>query len=239
MRTILGADLSGLYLEGSLALGAFDTASDIDFVAATHTAITDAQFDALSAMHDALATIDSPLALNIEGFYVPRAALRRYDPAHEYFASIERGPGERLKHVTQDQYWIVHRSILRDRGIVVLGPPLADQIDPISSDNLRSAMRTALREWGDYVVQNPQLLRQAGYQSYAVLTICRMLFTQVNGRITGKTEAAAWAAQILEARWQPLIKNALADRLVVRIPSASESDETRAFLDFARRNLHR
>ena len=51
-RIVLGGELIGFYLDGSLALGDFDPAtSDVDFIAAvTHPLSPDA-FEALAAMH--------------------------------------------------------------------------------------------------------------------------------------------------------------------------------------------
>ena len=52
MRPILGGDLIGLYLDGSLALGDFDPAtSDVDFIAAIARPLSPEAFDALAALH--------------------------------------------------------------------------------------------------------------------------------------------------------------------------------------------
>lgn len=234
IQTTLGASLVGLYLDGSLARGGFDPASDIDFVAVTAAELSPEQFEALRAMHAALGQTGHRLALDIEGFYISQEAVRRYNPRHARFANLERGPGEQLKWVDQDKYWDVHRSVLREYGRALLGPPPASLIDPISPDGLRRTMGSAIEEWGGYVLGRPQLVTQPGYQPYAVLTICRMLYTLSQGEIVPKTEAAAWAQTSLPPRWQPLITQALRDRLQpASAPTPALSAETLAFLQFA------
>jgi len=234
IQTTLGESLVGLYLDGSLARGGFDSASDIDFVAVTESELSPEQFQALHDLHMALGQQPHRLALDIEGFYVSREAVRRYNPRHARFANLERGPGEQLKWVDQDQYWDVHRSVLREYGRALLGPPPASLIDPISPDGLRRTMGSAIEEWGGYVLGRPQLVSQPGYQPYAVLTICRMLYTLNQGEIAAKKEAAAWALESLPARWQPLITQALHDRLQPgSAPTPALSAETLAFLQFA------
>jgi hypothetical protein len=233
ISAVLGERLLALYLDGSLARGGFDSASDIDFVAVTTDEIDEPLFLALQAMHAAIGALDLPLALEIEGYYLPRAALRRYDPRHNRLPNLERGSGERLKWVDPGRAWIVHRYILRRYGVVLSGPPPAELIDPISPDDLRRGMRAVLQEWGDYLRAHPGLAGQAGYQPYAVLSLCRMLYTLEKGDIASKAAAADWAAAALEPRWQPLIARALLERLAPPTPAPETASETLAFLEYA------
>src|SRR6185503_20915053 len=99
IQGILGEHLLGMYLEGSLANGDFDQDSDIDFVVVTDVEVTEDLFSSLQSMHDQIATLDSPWAIQLEGSYLSRQALRRYDPANDIHPNIERGLGERLKLV--------------------------------------------------------------------------------------------------------------------------------------------
>lgn len=231
----LGGQLVGLYLDGSLARGGFDSASDIDFVAVTSKEITETMFTTLQEMHAAVGQLESPLAKEIEGFYVSREAVRRFDPRHKRFPNLERGVGERLKWVEQDHYWTVHRYILREYGVALAGPPPGELIDPITPDDLRRTMVEALHEWGNYLMLKPELAAQAGYQPYAILTICRMLYTLEKGDIVAKTAAAAWALDSLDANWKPLIEKALVDRLgASEAPTPAEAQATLAFLEYAR-----
>jgi hypothetical protein len=76
VQVILGPHFAGMYLEGSLANGAFDRASDIDFIVVTDEDITKDLFLALRAMHDHIARLDARWGFELEGSYVGRQAMR-------------------------------------------------------------------------------------------------------------------------------------------------------------------
>jgi predicted nucleotidyltransferase len=208
MQTILGEQIIAMYLEGSLASGDFDQDSDIDFVLVTKREITADIFLALQTMHEQIAALDSIWAIQLEGSYLTNDAIRRYDPAQTFFPNIERGQGERLKWVDHDQIWDIHRHILRERGIVLVGPPPHTLIDPISPGQLRQAMQVILSKWAMRILNNPAQMNSRGYQSYTVLSLCRILYTLAHGTIASKPIAAAWAQETLEEGWHPLIERA-------------------------------
>lgn len=207
-RDILGNNFVGMYLEGSLVSDDFDQDSDIDFVVVTEEDVSDEQFAALQQMHDRIATIDSWYAVQLEGSYIARTALRRHDPAHAHHPNIERGSGERLKIVYHDTAWLVHLWILRDRGVTLTGPAPQTLIDPVSPEDLRRAMLEPLHDWANPMLEDPAPLQFRGYQSYVVLTLCRILYTLGTGRVATKPVAARWALANLDARWAPLIERA-------------------------------
>ncbi|MBE0696115.1 MAG: nucleotidyltransferase domain-containing protein, partial [Anaerolineaceae bacterium] len=78
VQAILGADLIGMYLDGSLATGDFDEDSDIDFVAITRGEISAEVFAALAAMHERIMGLDARLAVELEGSYIAQGTARRY-----------------------------------------------------------------------------------------------------------------------------------------------------------------
>src|SRR5690242_9857721 len=183
VQTILGRHFVGMYLEGSLAGGDFDQESDIDFVVVTDVEISGDLFPALEAMHERIAAIDSRWALELEGSYLSQQALRRYDPAHTRHPYIEIGRGERLKMVDRDEAWSTHRYVLREHGITLAGPVPQSLIDPVSPSHLRSAMRSVLAGEPAQVLQEPAEMKDRGYQSYMVLTLCRVLYTLQYGTV--------------------------------------------------------
>jgi hypothetical protein len=237
IQAVLGERLVGLYLEGSLAAGSFDQSSDIDFIAVTDQETTHELFLELQAMHDRLQALDTPWAIQLEGSYISLSALRRYDPANATHPNLERGLGERLKMIHHDESGVIHRWILREHGIVLLGPPPQALVDPVSPDDLRQAMRAILPGWGRRLLAEPAGMQYPGYQSFIVLSICRILYTLQLGEVVSKAVAARWAQEALAPRWTPLIESAWVTR---NAPQGQASPEAiRNTLDFIRYALER
>lgn len=205
VREASGIRFVGLCLTGSLAAGDFDRDSDVDLVVVTDSGVDDEAFVRLDAMHQRIATLDSWCASQLEGTYVAREALRRFHPDRSWHPSIEGGRGERLKLARCDPSWVVHCSILRERGIAVAGPLPHTLVDPVTSDDLRVAMRQVLRGWTTDVLRDPSTIGRHGYQSYVVRPICRILYTLERGEVVSKRVAARWTQQAMEDRWRPLV----------------------------------
>ncbi len=209
INTVQGKGLIGLYLDGSLALGDFDADSDIDFVAVLTEDIAgdSTRFRQLQEMHDAIARLDTPWAIQVEGAYLSAQALRRHNPEPAWHPNIERGHGERLKMVARSASWDVHRWVLRKCGIVLTGPLPHELIDPVEPEQLRGAMQDGFA-WLRQLLRSPSQIALRGYQSYIVLTICRMRYTLAHGEIATKPNAARWAKKSLGEPWAGLIERA-------------------------------
>jgi predicted nucleotidyltransferase len=212
-RAILGDNFVGLYLDGSLASGDFDyETSDIDFVVATANPkwlravpITPPQMDELVQLHGRIGKTHSKWALEIEGAYIPLDALRRYDPTYATHPYIDRGDCRlRWEHLEMD--WVIHRHVLHTGGITLAGPPIQTLVDPVSPEELRQAVIGLFNFWWQPMSQEPASLTEEGYRRYAILTMCRMLYTLAHGVVVSKPAAAQWALHHLEPRWQSLIE---------------------------------
>ena len=233
--SILGNHFIGMYLDGSLASGDFDQDSDIDFVVVTNEDISGNFFSALQAMHERIATLDSPYAIQLEGSYISQHGIRSYDPEHALHPNIERGEGERLKMVYHDDWWIIHRYILRERGITIVGPIPQTLIDPVSPNELRRAMLSIINGWATQILKNPNKINSRGYQSYVVLSLCRILYTLQFGDVVSKPFAAQWAKETYDGHWVSLIERAWEGR---HQPEASaEPEDMNGTLEFIRFTL--
>lgn len=232
MRNILKERLIGVYLEGSLANGGFDSASDVDFLAVTTEPVDEKTFQALYAMHERLATFPTPWAVELEGSYLPLSFLRDFDPEKRFHPNLERGRQERLKLADHDWgWWTIHRHILYHRGIVLYGADSRTLYTPPTSEDLKHAMHTVITAWARGLVENPQKMDSRGYQSYVVLSLCRVLYTLIHGKVVSKSQAMQWALETLEPRWHGLIQRAWQGRMSPHgAPDADELNETTAFI---------
>ena len=211
VKEILQNQFVGMYLFGSLANGDFDPHSDIDVLVVTDAEISEVVFSALKEMHKHINKLDSSWAVQLEASYIPQNALRRFDPANIRHPHMDRGNNETLHQMSHANDWIIQRHILRERGIVITGPELITLIDPVSPNNLRQAVVDVLPLWAEPILEDPSLINKRGYQSYFVLSLCRMLYTLKYGEIVSKPFAAKWAKENW-SRWIALIERAWVGR---------------------------
>jgi len=237
VQTILDSRFIGLYLFGSLATGDFDQDSDVDFIVVSEDEISADLFSILQAMHARIATLDSWCATQLDGSYISRRALRRYDPTQTLHPHIDRGKGEKLRMRQHDSDWVIQRHILRQHGVTVTGPAPHTLIDPVFPDELRQAVREILDTWFALMLDDPSRLKSRGYQSYTALTMCRMLYTLEFGTVVSKPAAARWARETIDEQWVPLIERAWVGRQHPRLEA--DADDVNATFDFIRYTIER
>jgi predicted nucleotidyltransferase len=232
VKSILGQQLVGMYLHGSLAGGDFNVQrSDIDLVVVTRANLPAETVERLAAMHQELRKGPSKWGEKIECSYIPLAGLRRYEPQNCLFPTMHvEGHFDLENH---DRNWDIQRHILRERGLAVYGPPVKEIIDPVSADDLRLAAAGTLNDWWRPMLDEPGLpfLQSREYQAYAVMTMCRIIYTIERGEITTKPKAVDWVLHAwgkLDARWVGLIERAAA------WPEGEQADELEETILFIR-----
>jgi len=233
-KAILQDRLVGMYLHGSLANGGFDEHSDIDVIFVTTNDVSDEIFPALSAMHTEIAKTDSPWAIQLEVAYIPQTALGRFDRSILY-PHLDRGNGEVLHKIAPESDWPILCHILRERGITILGPKPKTLINPVSPNDLRQAVMEGVPIWFAPIIANPSEINKRGYQSFFVLSICRMLYTLKYGEILSKYAAAEWGKEHLDKQWTPLIERAWEGRQNPDLKTGPE--DLTGTLDFIRYTL--
>ena len=231
---IMGDQLVGAYLFGSATTDDFDRESDVDVVVVMADEISHEAFAALKAMHARIAAIDSWCATQLEVSYIPRRAIRRYDPSDALHPRLDRGTGEALRLMQHGADWVVQRHLIRERGLTLVGPLPNTLIDPVAPDDMRRAMLELWQQWLAPLVENPPHVRTRGYQSFIVLSVCRILYTLEHGDVLSKRAAASWGEQTLDARWAPLIRGAWTGRQNhAAAPLPEDLNETWRFIRYA------
>ena len=190
-RALLGDDLFGMYLFGSLTSGGFDTeTSDIDFLVVTRSDPTALQTE-LGALNRRIQDSSSPWAAKLEGSFLPLHVFEDFNPAATMFPTIGMGGWYGLDHKEIERP--LQRFMLREHGIALAGPEPRSFIAPIDPQTLKAATLDVLHGWWQSQLDDPARLKRRGYQAYAVLTMCRMLYTLETGDVTSKPAAARWA----------------------------------------------
>ena len=219
---ILGDQFLGMYLYGSLANGDFDEYSDIDVLIVTDGEVSAETFSALKELHKSINRLDSPWANQVEASYIPQTALHRFDHAHKMHPHMDRGDGEVLHMMSHESDWIIQRYLLREQGVVITGPGLRGLIDLVSSHELRQVVADVLPFWANPIVDDPSQIKKRGYQSFIVLSLCRMSYTLRHGEVLSKAAAAQWALENLDPRWRTLIERARIGRQNPNLDAESE-----------------
>jgi hypothetical protein len=98
---------------------------------------------------------------------------------------------------------------LREHETTVAGPSLRGVIDPVEPDDLRRAVKGVLQEWWGPIIVDPGRLRDPGYQPYAVLLMCRALYTLEHGATATKSAAVQWTIGAQGGKWTALVERAL------------------------------
>jgi predicted nucleotidyltransferase len=196
---ILGANLVGIYLYGSLTQRAFDPArSDVDILVVVRRDLSVRQFGRLEEWLAAEA-IDDPWIPRLQVQFLVRGRLLREDTrgALYQFGTLRRSGS--------DGNPIIWLNVLAS-GRTLTGPRPRSLLPPITSQMLRAALVREL-EYIRAEVSHPESRWSSlrFYRAYAVLTLCRILYTHQMGEIASKPRAARWALRVVPTRWHSLI----------------------------------
>jgi predicted nucleotidyltransferase len=204
LPAILGRNLVGVYLYGSLTQSAFDPArSDVDCIVVTRRELSDAQFRRLEARLAELAG-SNPWATRLQMLFLVRdEVLTMNSRACLYQFGI-------LKRGGSDGNPIIWMNVL-ESGVVLYGPRPELFVPEITRETLFQAL---VREAGylrEEMTEKPESEWRdvPFYRVYAVLTLCRILYSHGHGRIVSKKRAARWALRNLPEEWHEVITKAL------------------------------
>jgi hypothetical protein len=207
IETVLGDDLVGLYLFGSLVSGDFTPAtSDIDLLAAARRLMTEGDIDRLRAMHRAIVDRHPAWDDRIEVAYQSLHGLRTWPTERSPMGIIS--PGEPIHLIEAGADWRINWFFVLDHGVTLVGPPPETIIPPIPREVYVEAARELGLSWRERI---HTVTDQRG-ESYAILTTCRALYTHHTGEHVSKQKAAAWVAD-RHPEWINLIDMALERRV--------------------------
>lgn len=200
--------LAGVYLHGSLALGAFDSRlSDIDFITITSRRCTATDIDSLRAIHQTL--LQRYPEAHLEGGYLQWDDLGRFEdtiPPHPHIHDgILHSSG--YHDINAVTWWV-----LKHRGIAVVGPPPEYLDIQVDWADLIAKMHLNMNTYWAGFTTNPRrmawLLADDGIQ-WAVLGVLRQFYTFREHAITSKTGAGMYGLAHTPRQWHRLIQEAI------------------------------
>lgn len=261
LRALIGQNLVGVYLHGSLAVGDFDAGSDVDFMVVLREDLVPGEIGPVHALHQSLCQRPSRWARCFEGSYAPMGPLRRLsteprDPPGEPRVDGRREPGTWRPGPYAYPFWFVSederpvrreydncqlvRWVLREKGVRLLGPPPHTLVDPVSAQDLRREMAQMLACNRVRLATDRAWFGSAYGQASGVLLLARALETLATGEVRSKRSAVGFARGHLAPRWAQLVADAFdvrarctADPQAAPVVDPRAVDETLAFLDWA------
>lgn len=232
---ILGSKLVGIYLYGSLTQRAFNPKrSDVDCIVVTQRNLSEAQFRRLDVWLARSAKANPWVARLQIQFLIKDEVLTMNSKACLY-------QFEKLKRTGSDGNPIIWINVLQS-GVVLFGLPPESFVPAITREMLFQALERELGYLQEEISTKPESEWRdvPSYRAYAVLTVCRILYSFRKGPIVSKPRAARWAIKCLPAEWGKIIRQALEinDARDDGKPPAISLSSIRRFINFADAQLH-
>lgn len=205
---ILGDQLTGFYLAGSLGLGDFDPRrSDIDIALVVNSPLADDTSEELaqSLCHSA---IECPVrGLELVTYTAAAAATGTTAPAFEM--ELNDGPQMTYRFTANPAdrpsedgtfWYAIDRDILHQAGHPMFGPDASDVFSAIPDDSLRTLLLESMEWWRGRQIGSPS--------SDAVLGACRSWIRMHTGSWKSKSGAGHEIIQ-LKPEWAAATRGAL------------------------------
>lgn len=237
VRKLLGPDLAGIYLHGSLAMGCFNrTTSDIDLLVVTRRLIQHPAKLRLVRLLLELSQRPSPIEVT---FLSPRN-LRpwRYPTRFDLHFSenwrkrFETNPARAIaaQHAMKDPDLAAHIGVTRARGIRLTGAPIKTAFPVVPrNDYLNSVLR-------DFSWSRRRIAR---IPVYFVLNACRIQVFAASGEICSKEEGGARVVKAIPRRHANLVRRALSEYRGGGGPARFDKQALRSFAAHMKREIDR
>jgi predicted nucleotidyltransferase len=232
IQEILKENFIGAYLQGSFAVGDFDQHSDVDFIVVIKKELSENEISALQELHGRIYSLPSPWAQHLEGSYFPKEILQNSSRKGEKLWYLDNGSRSLVQadHCNS----IVVRWVVREQGVTLVGPPPRSLVHPIPVKLLRMEILDVITGWGQEILDHPKKYNNHFYQTFIVLSYCRMLHDLRAGFPGSKRIGAEWAKANLDPIWIGLINRTWGGRpnpeVSVRTPA--DPDDFRDTLKF-------
>jgi hypothetical protein len=234
VRAALGNSFVAACLQGSFAVGDFDRHSDVDFIVAIEDELSDAQVHALQARHEHIYSLECAWAQHLEGSYFPKGVLKDYSQRGKQLWYLDHGSRSLVR--SDHCNTVVVRWVVREHGVALAGQRPETLVDPIPVEALRQEIMQTISGWGREILTKTEHFNNRFYQTFIVLSYCRMLHDLHTGFVGSKRAGAEWAKIALDPSWAGLIDRAWDGRpnpaLSVRQPA--DPADFRSILEFVK-----
>lgn len=206
LKVIFDNKLLGLYLHGSIAMGAFNPkSSDIDFMVLLKSDVHEEEFLKLVSCHKKLCSKYEYWGSKLEGSYLIMDKLYERHPPSSKRPYINGGNLRRAHHGPE---WTFEKYTLAREGIALMDDVLDRKALMASILDLKSATKSLLKDWWQPLMKKESDLSDE-YLVYGVLTMCRIKHTMDLNIVASKVESAHYVLKQVSSIYGSLILEAL------------------------------
>lgn len=207
-REVLGEQLTGVYLHGSMAMGCFHAEkSDIDLIVVVDGDITGAQ--KRTFMERVVELNGRAPAKGLEWSIVKREFCKpfvyptpyelHFSPMHlNWFREKPEDYVKNMKGVDRDL--AAHFTVLNRHGIVLYGEAIEDVFGEVPAGDYADSIFLDVENAGKDILRDPV---------YVTLNLCRVLAFLKSGMCLSKEEGGGWGLANVSAEYHGLIRLAL------------------------------
>lgn len=233
-QVVLGENLLGMYVHGSIAMNCFnEKSSDVDVLVVVQDKLETEARKALGKVH---LLLSDKYEQNIELSVVTNSTLKHfiYPTPFEFHYSDDHkesflNDSVELSSDKTDYDLAAHFVIVKKHGITLLGEPAEKVFPDVSPKNyLDSIVRDS--EWSANNILSGDDEGECFVPKYAVLNFCRVLAFIKDDLITSKKTGAEWGINNLPTEFVPVINEAMQE---YRVSDSSKPVSCKTLKNFA------
>lgn len=236
LKELLGNQLAGLYLTGSLTYGDFDKgSSDIDFLAVLDKPFTDQQLETVKQLHQQIGEAVPFWAKRLEGSYITTEMIKTKDRPEDQRPYVNGGMVNLYKYGNE---WTINLYALQETGVAIIGVDSSQMFPTVTIEDVREASKQDLLDDWKPKLDDPHAFNPKDYdgnhlKAYAVLTMCRILHRAKHDGIASKRVASSWVKETYE-QYANLVSKA---ERWQHGKQMSSDDEVRNFIRFTMKEV--
>ncbi|MEG2017563.1 MAG: DUF4111 domain-containing protein [Clostridium sp.] len=207
-ESILGNNLVGIYVHGSLAFGCFNSRkSDIDFIVVVNRKPAIEEKEAMIKLLLELSSevpekgfeMSVVLAEVCERFIYPTPFELHYSAMHMQWCKEDlRKYCTTMKGTDKDL--AAHFTVIKTVGYVIAGQPIAKVFGEVPRSAYLDSIELDVKNAVEEIYETPV---------YIILNLCRVLAFKKDGLILSKEQGGIWGMKNLDEKYEPLITEAL------------------------------
>jgi predicted nucleotidyltransferase len=228
--SVLGANLVGIYLWGSLTYKAFNERySDVDLIAVTRRDLDGREFSEIGAWFRRAAAVNRWVKRTDMRFVIDGELLDKSSRCCGFY----HYKGRLLRHASDGNPIICMN--LAHSGVTLWGKDATLIAPQVSEHCLNQALLLELNYLRDDLRSSRRVRSDQAFvhNAYAVLTACRIMYSARCRSLVSKEQACAWAMEMLPPRWHAVVQSAQMNRCKnAGTTDTSLEDAARSFVEF-------